>query len=148
MLLTKIDVGPSAPPITATVSSSFWLSPTAAAAKRQRTAAPAKRIVLPFRFPRIPFLFFPAFFLRPKLLKEILQHTGAFLPANSNFRFHLMVKAFFMEQIQNRSGAARFGIHAPDHNLRNPGLDNRPGAHGARLQRHEQLALPPASSRP
>ena len=78
-------------------------------------------------------LFFLRFFLPAQFPKKILHHLTALLLQYSNNLVHLMIEAFFLQQVQNASGAPGFRIHSTDHNFGNPGLHDRTGAHRTRF---------------
>lgn len=78
--------------------------------------------------------FFPA----AKVTEEITQHRCAFFPADAGGQPYLMIQARVRREIIKRPGGAALGVITAENDPFEPGEDNGPHAHEARLQRHVQ----------
>ena len=87
------------------------------------------------KFELFRLLFFIFLFLT-QFLKKLFHHPTALFFQNSRCQFHLMIELFHIQKIQDRTRAARLGIHTPDYHPFDPRLHDRSGTHLARLQCH------------
>ena len=89
-----------------------------------------------------PFAAAELLFSQPPLgLKELRQHGPTWLGQNPRYHLALVIEAGVVEQLKQRGHRPRFGVGRTIDHDGDAGLQNRPGTHGARFERHVQPAL-------
>ncbi len=78
--------------------------------------------------------------LRSPLAEEFAQQFSAFFCQLAARYQHLVVKLGVVQDLENRTGRARLWIGGGIDEPAKPGMDHRPGAHGAGFQGDEKLA--------
>ena len=78
--------------------------------------------------------------------EEVPQQRRALLLPDPRIHFHPVVEPALAEDVEHGAGGPGLLVPRAEHHPRNPGQHDRPGAHGAGLQRHHQGAVlqPPA----
>ncbi len=76
--------------------------------------------------------------------KNVAQQLSAFVRQNAARNQHLVIELGMIQDLQNRADSACLGIGGGVDEPAKPGVDHRPGAHGAGFQRDKKLACPEA----
>ena len=74
-------------------------------------------------------------------LKELGQDSTAFILIDSGNHVATMIESWFVQDLEDRTRSACFGVHGADDDRGYPRVDDCPGAHRTGLERDVESAI-------